>query len=825
MNYTKQSLYKLFTSLIIVFGLSFSSNKASAISFENQLQQLIENVFFDNSDRVQHEEHQHDDSEESHSHLEESDHNVPIEAHSEEHSGGHHGPDTSPLFFIIIALFIGAFTRHFLKAIPVPFTALLLIIGIVLGVFTRFGYFETWFGADVSFIADSFHWAANIDPHMLFFVFLPVLIFEAAFAMDLHTFKKSAANSVILAVPGIIVALLLTGLLVYALDYYDLGLEGWANWSLAFMFGSVISATDPVAVVALLKDLGASKKLGTLIEGESLLNDGTAIVLFMVFFLGLSIAPDEQVATNGFVEFLRVAFGGIAVGAIVGIIVLKWIKKVFNDAMVEISLVVAAAYITFYIAEHFLAVSGVLALVALGLILGGLGRSSISPQVEHFMHEFWELAGFVANCLIFLIVGFVIAERTEFTSNDFAMLGIIYVGIHIVRAIVIAMHYPFMKNTGYGLPVKDAIVVWYGALRGAIGLALALIVMGIDATIMSDTLNNLNETDTYTPELAETIKNQFLFLIAGTVTLTLLVNATTIKFLVEYLGLLDVAPAKQQMIYNANQNLKESVETQMGSIQSDRYLKKANWEKVSAYMPGISEISDDVKNAKLETISETRRRLLEKEKSSYWRQFKDGLLGAEAVEGLSNGINDLLDAGGNRALSDRDDLEESWEAPKWMQKIAETPGLKSWGESMLLNRLSKSYDSAVGFITAQNDCGALLESISKGSEVPTEEIAAIEEEINENRIHGQAFVRNLRKNYPDIYIAISTQQAIRNLLNYEKSSIDGLKKKGRIDDGEAEKMLNDLKERSKRLIESPPKIEHTEPKKKKKKPIEEQGSE
>jgi len=268
MNYTKQSLYKLLTSLIIVFGLSLTINKVSAISLENHLQQIIKYVAVDYTDHIQHEEHKHEENQEAHSHGEELGHNEPSETPTEKHSGEHHGPDTSPLFFIIIALFIGAFTRHFLKAIPVPFTALLLIIGIVLGVFTRFGYFETWFGADVSFIADSFHWAAHIDPHMLFFVFLPVLIFEAAFAMDLHTFKKSAANSVILAVPGIIVALLLTGLLVYALDYYDLGLEGWGNWSLAFMFGSVISATDPVAVVALLKDLGASKKLGTLIEGE-----------------------------------------------------------------------------------------------------------------------------------------------------------------------------------------------------------------------------------------------------------------------------------------------------------------------------------------------------------------------------------------------------------------------------------------------------------------------------------------------------------------------------------------------------------------------------
>jgi hypothetical protein len=153
-----------------------------------------------------------------------------------------------------------------------------------------------------------------------------------------------------------------------------------------------------------------------------------------------------------------------------------------------------------------------------------------------------------------------------------------------------------------------------------------------------------------------------------------------------------------------------------------------------------------------------------------------------------------------------------------MQKIAKTPGLSGWGESMLLGRLAKSYDSAVGFITAQNECGVLLDTIKNGQEVPESEIAIIEEEINENRIHGQSFVRNLRKNYPDIYNAISTQQAIRNLLNFEKSAIDGLKKKGRIDDGEAEKMLNDLKERSKHLIESPPEIEKSAVQKKKDKP-------
>ena len=114
--------------------------------------------------------------------------------------------------------------------------------------------------------------------------------------------------------------------------------------------------------------------------------------------------------------------------------------------MVEISAVIGAAYLTFYLAEHFLHVSGVLALVALGIMVGGYGRSSISPKVTHFMKEFWELAGFIANCLIFLIVGLVVAARTQFAASDFITLAIVYIGIHAVRAIVLVIFYPIMNS-------------------------------------------------------------------------------------------------------------------------------------------------------------------------------------------------------------------------------------------------------------------------------------------------------------------------------------------------------------------------------------------
>lgn len=728
-----------------------------------------------------------------------------VEEHDDHAEGGHHGPDTSPLFFIILAVFIGAATRHFLKGLPVPFTALLLIIGIVLGVLNRMGLFEHWGSMDVSFIHDSLIWAAHIDPHMLFFIFLPILIFEAAFAMDLHTFKKSATNSVILAVPGILVALLLTGTMVYAIDVLDIGLEGWANWGLAFMFGSVISATDPVAVVALLKELGASKKLGTLIEGESLLNDGTAIVLFMVFFLPLS---GEASDTNGFIEFLRVAFGGVGVGLLVGWITLRWLKGVFNDAMVEITVVVAAAYITFYIAEHFLHVSGVLALVALGLMVGGFGRSSISPQVEHFMHEFWELAGFIANCLIFLIVGLVIASRTEFTANDFLILGIVYVGIHIVRGIVMLMHYPFMKNAGYGLPKKDAIVVWYGALRGAIGLALALIVAGVDSQTMGDAMG-------ISAAEATGIKDQFLFLIAGTVTLTLLVNATTIKILIQKLGLLDIPPAKALMIKASSEYMRNSAENHVQKLKKDRNLRRANWSTVAEYLPKEISLIEDIDETKLNVakMAEHRTRILEKEKSSYWRQFKDGMLGSEAVRTLTDTVNEILDIKGEVSLSARKDLEVLWRPPNWLSTAQRMPVIGKITENSFFNRLAISYDCAVGFTAAQEDCLSLLESMYRGEEESERSnLEIIEQEINENIISGQTFMRNLRQTYPEIYRAIATRNAIRSVLNYELHTVDRLKGKGRLNNSEVARLTSDIETRMKKLMEKPPSIQLPETK-------------
>lgn len=707
---------------------------------------------------------------------------------------GHHS-DMSPLFFVIIALIIGAATRHFLRKSPIPYTVTLLIFGLLIGIAVRMGIFDGWGEA----FSNAVRWAGHIDPHLILYVFLPTLIFEAAFAMDVHTFKKSVGNAAILAVPGIIIALFLTAFIIIGIKVMGIGLPDW-SWQIALLFGVVISATDPVAVVALLKDLGASKKLGTLIEGESLLNDGTAIVIFLVILGSLKGASPHMGDLEGFVfhlhpvfKFAYISFGGILLGLAIGMVTIRWVRSVFNDAIVEISAIVTAAYITFFIAEHFLYVSGVLGLVALGLAAASVGRTRISPEVEHFLHEFWELLAFIANTLIFIIVGVVIAEQAVFTANDFLILLIIYIGIHIVRGIVVTMFYPLMKRTGYGLNKKNAVVVWYGALRGAIGLALALIIAGLDPDV-----------------LPEKIQNQFLFFTAGIVILTLVVNAITIKYIIQKLGLTKLPPAKAQMIYNSQAYLRKAATNAIETIKRDRFMNHANWQQVKKYLPPKPEIKKE-EIGEIETIAEIRRRILEQEKSSYWHQFKEGLLGPSSVQKLTEGINTILDAGGLVPLSQRKDLEESWKTPGFLKKMQQNHILSHMSQNIFFDRLAISYDSARGFIEAQEDALKLVDSMyreveDEGDKEKSKNLEIIEEEINENRIHGLTYLRNLRKSYPEIYNAISTRQAIRSLLNYQMRTVERLQKKGRIDSGEAAKMAQTIEHRMKQLMHSPPSV-------------------
>ncbi|MCG8613331.1 MAG: cation:proton antiporter, partial [Pseudomonadales bacterium] len=166
------------------------------------------------------------------------------------------------LIFVVGSLLIGAATRFFMRRSSIPYSVSLLIIGLFLGTGHRF--LET----DIHFplLSATIEQVADIDPHLILFILLPTLIFESAYSLEVHLFRRIFNQIAILAIPGLIVSTLLTAAFVYYLFPWQ-----W-SWAIALLFGALISATDPVAVVALLNEVSSRKRLETLIEGESLLN-------------------------------------------------------------------------------------------------------------------------------------------------------------------------------------------------------------------------------------------------------------------------------------------------------------------------------------------------------------------------------------------------------------------------------------------------------------------------------------------------------------------------------------------------------------------------
>jgi NhaP-type Na+/H+ or K+/H+ antiporter len=191
---------------------------------------------------------------------------------------------------------------------------------------------------------------------------------------------------------------------------YILRYDGEFTWNAALLYGSIISATDPVAVVALLKELGASKRLATMIEGESLLNDGTAMVVFLVLIE--IVEGKETTPLDVVLKFLRLSGGGPLLGILGGIVLSFILRRIHNNGVLEVNSTIWTSYLIFFVAESTsVHVSGILAIVALGLYMTNTGKTRISAESEHSVHHVWGYVGFVAETIIFILSGIIMGQR------------------------------------------------------------------------------------------------------------------------------------------------------------------------------------------------------------------------------------------------------------------------------------------------------------------------------------------------------------------------------------------------------------------------------
>lgn len=677
----------------------------------------------------------------------------------------------APLLLTIGGLIIGAILKSLLKHSRLPYTVGLFAIGIILGVMNRTGVFQS-----LPELHDAVSSVANINPDLILYLFLPILIFDAAYELNLHIFKKTLANATLLAAPGLIICMLLTGALIMGVATFIPGFESW-TWAFALMFGALISATDPVAVVALLHELKTSKRFSTLVDAESLLNDGTGIVCFMLFFG--AYAAGETTHASPVITFIREVGLSTLLGFLLARIVIWFITRINSEEMVQNSVIILAAYLTFILSQYYLGVSGVIALVAFGLTVTYVGKPRLKPQVNTFMEHFWELLTYIANTLIFILVGVVIAEKVDFSWGALGVLILIYIALNLIRFAMIMLLYPVMKRLGYGLTRRESVILTWGGLRGALAMTLALMV-------------------SYTPAIPEDIRSQVLFFTAGIVTLTLCINATTMRALLNRLGLTHVPSARTMLAYRIEKSIRDNSEKYLEGLKKRDALEGANWHKVESYM--TAQPQEPAKNPQNKAmLPEIRLRVLDKEKAICREIYEEGVISKPVFLRLMNSLDELYDHDGNYPLNVRTSIFKFCQRTDLLNTLRNIPYLQNWMTFYFRERITVVYDLGRGFIILQKGSLKQLDDLRASEWVTGEQDSVLDtlrEEINDNINRMSAFINNLADNFPKAYGHALTIKSIRMLLSNERRTVKQLINNGMLSEKDAERLLDDIDERT-----------------------------
>lgn len=343
------------------------------------------------------------------------------------------------IVFLLITTMVVAIASKYIR---VPYTVALTITGLLIAL------------ANIGL-------SITLTPDLILFIFLPTLLFESSYNLRFSDVRDNLRPITLLAIPGVI----LTAACVAAGLHYATGL----GWDTAFLFGAIMSATDPVSVLAIFRKIGAPRRLSTILEGESLFNDGTSIVLFRIV-LGVVVAGTLTNPLTTLVQFVVVVLGAVVLGAAIGYLVSAIIARV-NDYLVETTATLILAYGTYLLAEQ-VGVSGVIAVVVAALVVGNYGRSGMSPTTREAVSSTWEFFGFLANSLIFLLIGLELnmGQLWQYLVPTLVAIGIVLA----VRLVVVLLSSVVLRYAHRSLPYSWRAVLVWGGLRGSIALALAL---------------------------------------------------------------------------------------------------------------------------------------------------------------------------------------------------------------------------------------------------------------------------------------------------------------------------------------------------------------
>lgn len=348
-----------------------------------------------------------------------------------------HAELLQPANLFLALVVVASITAIVVRFVKVPYTVALVVAGLIVSSLSGL--------------------KAEMTPDLVLIVFLPALLFEASWNVDIKAFQKDWMPITLMATAGVVVSILLSGGLLYFFGGFDI--------KLAMVFAAMISATDPVSVVSMFRKLGVSKRLTMLMEGESLLNDGTAVVAFKLASTMVLTSAAFSVGNTAY-DFLFNVAGGLALGCALGFLI-SFATRFFDDHFLEITFTVIAAYGTFLLGEHF-HVSPVIATVTTAVIMGNYGKHyGMSPTTRLAVHAFWENAAFLVNSVLFILIGSTI--DLPGLLDDWKLILVSLLAVLVGRLVVVLVT-PSKEKISW----QWRVILFWGGLRGALSMALAL---------------------------------------------------------------------------------------------------------------------------------------------------------------------------------------------------------------------------------------------------------------------------------------------------------------------------------------------------------------
>jgi monovalent cation:H+ antiporter, CPA1 family len=526
------------------------------------------------------------------------------------------------LFTIAGLLVVVGLLQPLAARLNLPGTVLLAVVGVFIGVAATFLLQTT--------LTNAFDGVAElildfpISSTEFLYIFLPILLFEASLMIDVRRIAEDAAAIFVLAVIAVLVTTGVVGLALAPLAPVPL--------AACLLFAAIIATTDPSAVVGIFRDIGAPGRLSRLVEGESLLNDATAIAIFTVL-LEFLMTDQEVGLGGGIVIFLSSAAGGALVGFVAARLMMAMLPLLRDSRLAEMTLTVALPYLVYILSELYLEVSGVVAVVSAGLVVSAMEGSRLSPENREFVHDVWAQLAFWAGSLVFILASMLVPRlMIGMQLYDLLLILVAAVAAMVARAMVLFGLLPLLSAARLGerVSARYKIVILWGAMRGAVTLALALAV-------------------TENPSIGPEIQRFVAIMATGFVLFTLLINATTMGFLIRLLKLDRLSPLdealRQQVVALALANVRDGIATtaeqyQIGSGPTKDVREP--YEQRIAEVAGHNTFDSDIADRdriKLGVIA-----LANRERELITEHFRERSVSRRTLEQLLVSVEQVIDA-------------------------------------------------------------------------------------------------------------------------------------------------------------------------------------